>query len=63
MGTQNVQILHHNIIGSTNTEAKTLAEKGCPEWTVVVANEQTSGRGRTGKHWHSPPGGLWLSVV
>jgi len=58
-----VQILHHNIIGSTNTEAKTLAEKGCPEWTVVVANEQTSGRGRTGKHWHSPPGGLWLSVV
>jgi BirA family biotin operon repressor/biotin-[acetyl-CoA-carboxylase] ligase len=58
-----VQILRHKTIGSTNAEALALAEKDCPEWTVVLADEQTSGRGRSGKYWHSPPGGLWFSVV
>lgn len=58
-----MQILRHKTIGSTNAEALALAENDCPEWTVVVADEQTSGRGRSGKYWHSPPGGLWFSVV
>jgi BirA family biotin operon repressor/biotin-[acetyl-CoA-carboxylase] ligase len=30
---------------------------------VLVAVEQTGGRGRHGRHWHSPPGGLYLSVL
>jgi BirA family biotin operon repressor/biotin-[acetyl-CoA-carboxylase] ligase len=62
-GIQRVQILRHKIVGSTNEEALALAAMGCPEWTVVVADEQTSGRGRRGKYWNSPPGGLWFSVV
>lgn len=51
-------------IGSTNAAAITLAERGAPEGTVVVAEEQTKGRGRLGRHWHSPAGlGIWSSVV
>ncbi len=51
-------------IGSTNAAAIELAEQGAPEGTVVVAEEQTKGRGRLGRRWHSPPGlGIWSSVV
>jgi len=33
-------------------------------WSVVIAHEQTDGRGRGGNAWHSPPGGgLWLSAA
>lgn len=49
---------------STNDVATRLAADGAPEGTVVVADEQTRGRGRLGRAWHSPPGsGLYLSVV
>jgi BirA family biotin operon repressor/biotin-[acetyl-CoA-carboxylase] ligase len=51
-------------VASTNTEAKKLAAKGCPEGTVVLSEEQGSGRGRIARGWFSPPGkGIWLSVV
>jgi BirA family biotin operon repressor/biotin-[acetyl-CoA-carboxylase] ligase len=40
-----------------------LAAKGAEAGTVVVAGEQTAGRGSRGRAWHSPPGGLWLSVL
>jgi BirA family biotin operon repressor/biotin-[acetyl-CoA-carboxylase] ligase len=46
-------------IGSTNDAAASLAEGG-----VVVADQQTAGRGRRGQAWFSPPGsGLYVSVV
>jgi BirA family biotin operon repressor/biotin-[acetyl-CoA-carboxylase] ligase len=41
--------------GSTNDVAKDLAAKGTPEGTVVVADEQTAGRGRMGRRWLAPP--------
>jgi len=51
-------------IGSTNATAVELAEAGAPEGTVIVAEEQTKGRGRLGRHWHSAPGmGIWSSVI
>ncbi len=41
---------------STNIDAKESAEKGVPEGTVVVSEEQIKGRGRLGRSWHSPYG-------
>ncbi|MFQ5408094.1 MAG: biotin--[acetyl-CoA-carboxylase] ligase [Anaerolineales bacterium] len=43
-------------IGSTNDEARRLAENGAPEGTLVVADEQTAGRGRAGRTWVTPAG-------
>jgi BirA family biotin operon repressor/biotin-[acetyl-CoA-carboxylase] ligase len=50
--------------GSTNDVAMTLAERGAPEGTTVLAGAQTAGRGRLGRQWYSPPdAGLYVSVV
>ena len=50
--------------GSTNDVAARLADGGAPEGTVVVAEAQTSGRGRHGRVWFSPQGaGLYVSVI
>jgi BirA family biotin operon repressor/biotin-[acetyl-CoA-carboxylase] ligase len=51
-------------VGSTNTYARQLAEVGAREGEVVIAETQTQGRGRLGRHWHSPPfANLYLSVI
>ena len=51
-------------IGSTNDVALTLAAQGERDLAVVIADEQTAGRGRRGRAWFSPPGsGLYVSVV
>jgi BirA family biotin operon repressor/biotin-[acetyl-CoA-carboxylase] ligase len=49
---------------STNDVAARLAESGAEPGTLVVAEAQTSGRGRMGRAWFSPPGaGLYVSIV
>ena len=53
----------HDSIPSTNDLAMRLTEIPVPEGTVVVADEQTAGRGRRGRAWVSPRGGVWLSVI
>jgi len=40
-----------------------LGIQGAPVGTTVIAEEQTAGRGRDGRTWHSPPGGVWLGVL
>ena len=51
-------------IDSTMLEAARLAEAGCPHGAVVIADEQTAGQGRHGRHWHSEPNsGLYVSIV
>lgn len=50
-------------IDSTNTYAKALAKAGAPEGTTVIAREQTGGRGRMGRSFHSPEGGLYMTVI
>ena len=54
----------HRRLGSTNDRARRLARAGAPTFSVVIADEQTRGRGREGRRWLSPPGsGLWMTVV
>ncbi|MDQ3171622.1 MAG: biotin--[acetyl-CoA-carboxylase] ligase [Acidobacteriota bacterium] len=50
-------------VDSTNERALALAAAGAPDGSVIVAGEQTAGRGRRGRTWHSPEGGLYLSYV
>ena len=49
--------------GSTMDIARELARKGCPDFTVVIAETQTSGRGRMDRSWFSPEGGLYFTLV
>ncbi|RJX42831.1 biotin--[acetyl-CoA-carboxylase] ligase [Halonotius aquaticus] len=53
---------YHDSIGSTNDRARELAVDGDRD-IVVVADEQTGGRGRLERSWDSPPGGIWASAV
>jgi BirA family biotin operon repressor/biotin-[acetyl-CoA-carboxylase] ligase len=49
---------------STLDVAHRLAAEGAPAGTLVIANEQTVGRGRGGKSWQSSPGaGIWLTLI
>ncbi|MBE6875189.1 MAG: biotin--[acetyl-CoA-carboxylase] ligase [Ruminococcus sp.] len=59
----NWQVQHYEELDSTNRLAKELASQGAPDGTVVTADVQTAGRGRMGKSFHSPTGGLYMSVV
>jgi BirA family biotin operon repressor/biotin-[acetyl-CoA-carboxylase] ligase len=57
-------IIHHFRIDSTNTAALNLAQKGAEHGTVVVAEEQTAGRGRLGRTWYSEKSsGIYGSVI
>jgi BirA family biotin operon repressor/biotin-[acetyl-CoA-carboxylase] ligase len=50
-------------VQSTNDYAKELASYGAEEGTVVIAETQTAGRGRLGRKWISPRGGLYFSLI
>ena len=53
----------HKALGSTQECARELAHAGAPHGTLVIAEVQTGGRGRLGRLWGSPKGGLWMSLV
>ncbi len=53
----------HEEIGSTQERARELAREGAPHGTLVLSKVQTGGRGRLGRRWGSPAGGLWMSLV
>ena len=50
-------------VSSTMDVIHEMASEGAPAGTGVIAGEQLEGRGSRGRTWHSPIGGLWLSVV
>lgn len=57
-------IIFHKETGSTNIDAKLLAEQGEEEGTVVVADMQTEGRGRRGRGWVSPAGkDIYMTIL
>ncbi len=51
------------VLGSTQDLARRLARTGAPEGTVVLGGRQTAGRGRLGRSFLSPRGGLYLTVI
>jgi BirA family biotin operon repressor/biotin-[acetyl-CoA-carboxylase] ligase len=64
LGRVATDVVFYTSIGSTNDAALALAASGDREGIVVVADAQTSGRGRRGRTWFSPPAsGLYVSVV
>ncbi len=48
---------------STNDVARDLALAGAPEGYAIVSETQTEGRGRFGRAWLSPRGGIWLTAI
>lgn len=50
-------------IGSTMDKARRMAQKSCPHMTVIIAGEQTRGRGRLKRRWESDAGGLYFTLV
>ncbi len=62
LGLPRVELLESTT--STLDVAHRMAARGAPAGTLVIANEQTAGRGRGGKSWQSSPGdGLWLTLI
>lgn len=57
-------LMFYETLPSTNITATELGLKGCPEGTVIIANEQTNGKGRLGRKWISPLGkNLYMSII
>jgi len=57
------EIVYRHEIPSTNTLATELAQQGAAEGTIVVAEQQTGGKGRLGRDWISPKGNLFVSII
>lgn len=58
-----VVIIEKDVTASTNDDARALALEGAPAGTAVLARRQSRGRGRAGRAFVSPEGGLYLSVI
>jgi BirA family biotin operon repressor/biotin-[acetyl-CoA-carboxylase] ligase len=56
-------VQHHAVLPSTMDAARAAARDGAPDGTVVVAGQQTKGRGRQGRDWFSPVGNLYASIL
>lgn len=52
-----------NEVTSTNTVARFLSMNNVADGSVIISEKQTNARGRSGKAWESPLGGVWLSIV
>ncbi len=58
------EIFYYDTIDSTNNKAKELAAGGAPEGSIVIAEQQSAGRGRKGRSWLSSTGeGLYISLI
>jgi BirA family biotin operon repressor/biotin-[acetyl-CoA-carboxylase] ligase len=55
---------YYDTLGSTNDEALAWASQGAPDFSLIIADEQTSGRGRLNRQWFTPPhSALAMSLI
>lgn len=57
------RVIYHSRVASTNELAKQVVQQGADEGTVVIADEQTAGKGRLKRVWLSPKGSVSLSII
>lgn len=57
------EIIYYSSLSSTNDTAREKARDGAPGGTVIIAGEQTAGRGRLKRSWLSPKGNIALSIL
>ncbi|MCC7557141.1 MAG: biotin--[acetyl-CoA-carboxylase] ligase [Methanobacteriaceae archaeon] len=57
------KIYYYQEVDSTNELAKELAENGAEDGTLIIAQTQRRGKGRHGKKWISPSGGIWMTII
>ena len=57
------RVIHYPSLASTMEVAKQAAQQGAVEGTVIIADEQTAGKGRMKRVWLSPKGNIALSVI
>jgi len=57
------QVYYFDSLDSTQNQALKMADNTSNNGTVIVAAQQTGGRGRSGRKWVSPKGGIWFSVI
>ena len=57
------QAYYFDSIDSTQNQALTMTFDKENNGAVIVAEKQTSGKGRSGRRWESPEGGIWLSII
>jgi len=57
------RVIHKRTLPSTQTLARELADGDAPEWTLVLADQQSRGRGRLARKWSSGRGGLYFSLI
>jgi BirA family biotin operon repressor/biotin-[acetyl-CoA-carboxylase] ligase len=57
------QVYYFDSVDSTQNQALKMAEDVKNNGTVIIAEKQTGGKGRSGRKWVSPKGGIWLSLI
>ncbi|MGI0076754.1 MAG: biotin--[acetyl-CoA-carboxylase] ligase [Nitrosopumilaceae archaeon] len=57
------RVYYFDNIDSTQNFASSIAQNPVENGTVIVSKKQSSGKGRLGRKWISPDGGLWFSVI
>ena len=57
------QAYYFDSIDSTQNQALKMADDPANNGTVIIAAKQTGGKGRSGRKWISPKGGIWLSII
>ena len=57
------QAYYYDSVESTQNEALKIANKSKDEGIIIIAEKQTGGKGRSGRKWISPKGGIWFSII